>query len=94
MNTITENQLEFDFMKPAQGVLKFNEDINFVDGNSNKLLTFTPAYKVLFYNNKAEEIGTLDWSDGTMKFTGDADAAGQLFFDHIIKRHLQTKLAL
>jgi len=94
MNTITENQLEFDFMKPAQGVFKFNEDLNFIDGNSNILLSFTPSYKVLFYNNKAEEIGTLDWSDGTMKFKGDADAAGQLFFDHIIKRHLQTKLAL
>jgi len=91
MNTLVETQLEFDFMKPTQGVFKFNEDINFIDGNSNKLLAFTPSYKVIFYD-KTGEIGALDWSSGTMKFTGDADAAGQLFFDNIIKQHVQMAL--
>lgn len=88
----TETQLEFDFMKPTQGGFKFNEDLNFVDGNSNIVLAFTPSHKVLFYNKTGGEIGTLDWSSGTMKFNGDADAAGQLFFDHIIKQHIQMTL--
>lgn len=88
MNTVVETQLEFDFMQPDQTELKFDSDLYIRDSNTHKLITLSPAYKVIFHDSSGE-IGVLDWSDGTMKFTGDADAAGQLFFDHIIRQHVQ-----
>jgi hypothetical protein len=88
MNTVVETQLEFDFMKPTQADLKFDTDLYIRNNSSSKLIAFCPTYKVIFHNADGE-VGVLDWSDGTMKFRGDADAAGQLFFDHIIKQHVQ-----
>jgi hypothetical protein len=40
------------------------------------------------------EVGRLDWSDGKMKFEGEADESAQLFFDNIIKIYIQTQLPL
>lgn len=91
MNTLVETQLEFDFVQSWQGSFNFDTSYYFVGNSYNKLLAFTPAHNVKFYKDD-REIAKLDWSDGTMRFSGDADVGGQLFFDHIIKQHIQMKL--
>lgn len=58
--------------------------------NSYPLLTITPTYNVVFYSGSVQ-VGKLDWNDGVMKFTGDADESAKLFFDNIIKRYEYTK---
>jgi hypothetical protein len=76
-----ETQLEFDFMKPEQYTLNF--DKNFYSYTS---ITFT--------DRSNSVVGKLDWSDGTLKFEGEADESAQLFFDNIIKGHVQMQLPI
>lgn len=91
MNTNTETQLEFDFVKSDQLTLDFDNNIYFGSTNSLSLMTITPLSTILFINEQ-KQVGKLDWSDGNMKFEGDYDESAQLFFDNIIKRYIQTQL--
>jgi hypothetical protein len=97
----TETQLEFDFMKPAQLALNFDQNCKFTyDANAvtsslllNTSLYIPPAYTVQFYKDK-NKVGELIWKDGPMKFEGDAEESAQLFFDNVIKVYTQTQLDL
>ena len=87
MNT-TETQLEFDFMKPEQ--LSFTLDTGPHWTLANSFTTnFTPS--VIFQRN-GKQVGVLSWENGPMKFEGDVEESAQLFFEHIIKRYVQTQL--
>lgn len=91
MNTKTEHQTEFDFMESKQTTFKFNEyAYPLYSGGGLKL--HQPTYPSIVFKNNDKNVGTLDWSDGAMKFKGDADESAQLFFDGIIKIYVQSKL--
>lgn len=91
MSTKTETQIEFDFMKSNQTTFNF-------DGYAYPLYSVgglklhQPTYPSIVFRNDDKNVGTLDWSDGAMKFKGDADESAQLFFDGIIKIYVQSKL--
>lgn len=94
MNTKIETQLEFDFMKSEQynfNFAPFDPSVCYTTTESRALSLWNYYPNVTFYY-KEKTVGKLDWSDGTMKFTGDADESAQLFFDGIIKRFVQMKL--
>ena len=91
MNTTIETQLEFDFVNAGQFKFDFDDNIYFGTPNASQLITIMPTNKIVFNDGNAS-VGTLDWSDGTMRFKGDADESAQLFFDNIIKRYIQTQL--
>jgi hypothetical protein len=42
-----------------------------------------PSDYLTFYNEKNEQVGTLDWSGGVFKFTGDAEKSAQIFAEHL-----------
>ncbi len=42
-------------------------------------------HRFTFMGEDDEAIGTLDWSDGTLKFEGDADESAQVFFNIVVK---------
>jgi len=48
-------------------------------------------YKLYFYNNKNIEIGSLDFSENELKFSGNADEAAQLFIKYLV-HHLSHKI--
>jgi hypothetical protein len=90
MNTTTETQLEFDFMRPEQLTFDYNDTKTyFSTGSSYAQLVLKPSYKVSFHR-EGRTVGVLDWNDGPMKFEGDAEESAQLFFDNIIKRYVQS----
>lgn len=89
----TETQLVFDFAKPIQGMFNFDNNIYFSSDKGLTLMAIVPPTNVVFLTGE-KTIGKLDWSDGTMKFEGDADESAQLFFDNIIKRYVQTTLPI
>lgn len=91
MNTKTETQLEFDFMKSDQSTFNFDNYI-YPLYSVGGLKLYQPTYPSIVFRNNDKTVGTLDWSDGTMKFKGDADESAQLFFDNIVKRYIQTRL--
>ena len=41
-----------------------------------------PAYNMTFHNVE-KTVGTLDWSDGVLKFTGDAEESAKLLFSFL-----------
>lgn len=92
MNTKTENQLEFSFIKPESLTINL-DDVVYTTTDKSILLSECINYPNISFCNKENKIvGKLDWSDGTMKFTGDADDSAQLFFDNIIKIYFQATL--
>lgn len=93
MNIAVETQLEFDFVNAGQFKFDFDDNIYFGTLNASQLITIMPTNKILF-QGVSGSVGTLDWSDGTMRFKGDADESAQLFFDNIIKRYIQMPLPL
>lgn len=93
MSTINETQLKFDFMKPEQSTFVFDKNVCYTTTESRALSLWNSCSSVIF-SYKEKTVGKLDWSDDTMKFTGDADESAQLFFDNIIKRYAQTQLPL
>ena len=44
--------------------------------------SINPAYNMTFYNEE-KMIGKLDWSDGVLKFTGDAEESAKLLFEFL-----------
>lgn len=90
---MVETQLEFDFMKPTHLTLDFDNNIYFGRSDCHKILTIA-SYQNITFNSNEKIVGKLDWSDGKMKFEGEADESAQLFFDNIIKRYVQTQLPL
>lgn len=63
-----------------------NEDI-FVDENEYDFkLVEPPSYSIItFFNDKNETIGKLDWTDGIMKFEGEAEESAKIFFNYIFQ---------
>lgn len=49
------------------------------------LVTLTPDYTIRFFREN-EEVGCLDFSDGTLKFSGQADEAARIFFEACLKQ--------
>jgi hypothetical protein len=102
MSTI-ETQLEFDFMKPNQLTLNFDQNHKFTYDasaltsnflvNSSLKLHNPQGYSVIFYKG-AKRVGTLSWEDGPMKFEGDVEESAQLFFDNVIKVYTQAQFDL
>jgi hypothetical protein len=95
MNTKTETQIEFEFMKPTQDTFNLTDYVYpsySVSTDSNALKVYQPTCPSIIFRNNNKNVGKLDWSDGTMKFEGDADESAQLFFDNIVKRYIQTRL--
>ena len=91
MNTKTEHQTEFDFMESKQTTFNL-DDYVYPLHSVGGLKLYQPTYPSIIFRNNDKNVGTLDWSDGTMKFKGDADESAQLFFDNIIKIYVQSKL--
>lgn len=83
MNTTTENQLEFDFMKPVQLTFDFTNTYT-------PWLTLKPNYSVTFHLHD-KQIGALDWNDGQMKFIGDVDESAKMFFDNVIQMYFDLE---
>lgn len=89
MNTRTENQLEFGFVKPESSTVNLNSNI-YTTKDKSILLSECINYSNLSFLNKQNKIvGKLDWSDGIMKFTGDADESGKVFFENMIKHYIK-----
>jgi hypothetical protein len=88
MNT-SETQLEFDFMKLNKLTFGWDKNVYFSTNALTPMLSWKPTCAVSFYK-AYEKVGELDWTDGIMKFNGDADESAQLFFDNIIKRYTQS----
>ena len=42
---------------------------------------------ITFYDPDGTEAGVLDWSDGTMRFEGDADESAKIFIEFIKDRY-------
>ena len=63
----------------------------------NKLYSISeiePDY-TLRMSNREGEIGKLDWSSGTLKFTGKADESAKVFFDFLkeyVDKYIEAKL--
>ena len=89
----TDTQFEFEFMKPEQYTFGFNKNLCYTTTESRPL-TLWNYYPSITFRDQEKIIGKLDWSDGSMKFTGEADESAQLFFDGIIKRFIQIQLPL
>lgn len=89
MNTTIETQLEFGFVNAGQFKFDSDDNIYFGTPNASQLITIMPTNKISF-QGVSGSVGTLDWSDGTMRFKGAADESAQLFFDNIIKRYLRV----
>lgn len=50
---------------------------------------------VMSFHKEGKDIAHLDWSDGKMKFDGDADAAAKIFFDCVkfyIDSHIDSRV--
>jgi len=43
----------------------------------------TSPYTMIFHHDNGEEVGKLDWNDGTMKFEGKAEESAQHLFKFI-----------
>jgi len=41
-----------------------------------------PVFNMAFHNEE-KTVGTLDWSDGVLKFTGDIEESAKLFFEFL-----------
>lgn len=89
MNTTTENQLEFNFIKPESSTINLNSNIYITTGKSIMLSEYVNYSNLSFLNKENKIVGKLDWSDGTMKFTGDADESGKVFFENMIKHYIR-----
>ena len=50
-----------------------------------KLAINAPPTRNITFHSEDEQIGELNWDDGTMKFIGDADESAKIFFDHVIR---------
>ncbi len=48
-------------------------------------LNSTPDYTIRFYSDENKEIGCIDFSEGVLKFTGEAEPSAQVFFEHVLK---------
>ena len=96
MNTKTEYQTEFDFMESKQTTFNFDNYVyssySVGSPDSISLKIYQPTYPSIVFRNNDKNVGTLNWSDGTMRFEGAADESAQLFFDNIIKIYVQSKL--
>jgi hypothetical protein len=53
---------------------------------------FEPVHALAFFDRDGNEVGRLDWKGGKAKFSGKADKAAKVFFDQLIKVHLQPAL--
>lgn len=52
---------------------------------------FNPPFSFMFGNSKGERVGILqETPEGSLTFTGQADAAAQEFFNHVIELHHRT----
>ena len=40
-------------------------------------------YNMIFMKEGKKEVGSLDWTDGKLKFKGDCDESAKIFFDMI-----------
>lgn len=85
MNTITEKQLEFHFTKPESSTVNLDSNIYTTTDKSIILTQHVNYTNISFCNKDNKIVGKLDWSDGIMKFTGDADESGKVFFENMIK---------
>ena len=91
MSTKTEHQIEFDFMESKQTTFNF-DNYAYPLYSFGGLKLHQPTCPSIVFRNNNKNVGTLDWSDGTMRFEGDADESAQLFFDNIVKIYVQSKL--
>ena len=46
-----------------------------------------PDNTVKFFADDGTEVGKLDWNDGTLKFTGEADKSALIFID-LVKQYV------
>lgn len=56
------------------------------------ILPHTPNTTLTFYGEDGKPVGTFDFSKTPITFTGDADAAAQLFVAYV-KQHMHTEIA-
>lgn len=66
-----------------------NDNMTFTPKNlisDNMMLTsITPTYRMTFYRDNIEIVGTLDFSGPEMIFEGNATESAKIFFDWIAK---------
>jgi hypothetical protein len=48
------------------------------------LMVWKPTRTMKFYGEDQQEVGTVDWSDGAVRFTGNVDASARVFFEAMI----------
>ena len=51
----------------------------------NNLVIDTPQPPIITIHDNNVEVGRIDIVDGTLKFTGKADEAAKMFFEHTLK---------
>jgi hypothetical protein len=60
------------------------------DKPASKLVEITPAHAFMFYND-GEIVGTLDFGQEPITFTGDADKSAMIFFNAVIQLYLTER---
>lgn len=51
-----------------------------VEGDAKLHISNIPTYSMMFWDEKGNKIGTLDWSTGEMRFTGNISESAKIFF--------------
>ena len=67
------------------------EDITVSGAQGVKLSASMPPPIFSFSNKDGKQLGKLDLSGDEVKFEGQADECAQIFFEHVIKQHLDYK---
>lgn len=62
---------------------KFEADLDI-----KKIIDIKPVKRMIFYSEK-EEVGYLDWDDGTLKFGGNMEESARVFFEYFWKNYVE-----
>ncbi len=46
---------------------------------------FVPVHELSFYDKNNKEIGSVDWKDGKVKFSGNVEKSAKVFFEYWYK---------
>lgn len=61
--------------------------VSLEEANSLRIVRSEPQEASLTFVMEAEEVGRLVWDKSGMRFTGNADASAQVFFDAITSKY-------
>jgi hypothetical protein len=70
----------------------YDKENNISDLTEVPTIVYSVEYSMAFNNNNSE-VGKLSWGEGELKFTGNADDAAKLLFEHLLKPYVDQYIA-